>query len=71
VKGLVVAIAVLDRVCVTELDCVTVCGNDVATGERDMERVGLIDIAPEAVVLWRDVCDTDRNAVDDTVCVDV
>ena len=46
-----VAIAVRDRVSVTELDWVNVFGNDVGIGERVTQLVVVIDTTGDAVIL--------------------
>ena len=51
VNGLVVAIAVRERVRVAELDWVNVFGNDVGIGERDAQLVVVIDTGGDAVIL--------------------
>ena len=46
-----VAIAVFERVSVTELDGVNVLGNEVGIGEREIDVVVVIDPAGEFVIL--------------------
>ena len=51
VKGCDVAIPVTDLVSVTEVDCVSVCGNEVGIGECDTEIVLVVDIVARLVIV--------------------